>query len=152
MKRSIVLLTALAGCIAACHNKGPEQKGSTNSSSTTETKESYEYINNKDTVSLSYTANGNVITGTLISVLAGASRTAGTIEGVIKGDTIIADYTMDQAHHEKTSVRQVAFLKKGGKLLEGYGDTGEKDGKIVFTNIANLKFVDAVSLSSTAAK
>lgn len=151
MNRSILVLTALAGCIAACHSKSPEQKaGNTTSISTTETKESYQYINNKDTVALSYTVSGNAITGTLISVLAGANRTAGTIEGVIKGDTIIADYTMDPVHQEKTAVRQVAFLKKGGKLLEGYGDTGEKDGKIVFTNTANLKFVDAVALSSTA--
>jgi len=144
MRRSIVLLTALAGCIVACKNKNT---ATTSVSSTA--KESYEYINDKDTVKLSYTANGNAITGTLKSVLSGTHKNTGTIEGIIKGDTIIVDYTVDPGQ-EKTSVRQLAFLKKNGKLLEGYGPTETKNGKVVFTNTANLKFIDAVTLSSTA--
>jgi len=146
MKTSILFLAAIAGCITACNSKSGAQK--TESTSTATTKESYEYINNKDTITLNYTANGNIIIGTLKSILAGSTRSVGTLEGTIKGDTIIADYTMDAAHQEKTAVRQVAFLKKNGKLLEGYGETGDKDGKIVFTNISHLKFVDAVTLSS----
>ena len=154
MKKSILFLTALAGCIAACQNKSPEQKidSMTNQPDTniTASKACYSYINGKDTVSLSYTTAGNAVAGKLNFNYFGKDRNTGTINGMIKGDTILADYTFNS--EGKSSIRQVAFLKKDDKLLEGYGDTEEKDGKIAFKNVAGLKYIDALSLKAIPCK
>lgn len=154
MKKSIVLLTVLAGCLAACQNKTPEQKidSLANQPDTVAAKSRvcYASFKSKDTITLSYTIAGNAIAGKLNYAIFEKDRNTGTIAGLIKGDTIIADYTFSS--EGKTSVRQVVFLKKGDQLLEGYGPTEEKDGKIVFTDPAGLKYVDALSLKLTDCK
>ena len=154
MKKSILLLTVLAGCLAACQNKTPEQKidSLANQPDTVAAKSRacYASIKGKDTVTLSYMIAGNTIAGKMNYTLFEKDRNSGTINGTVKGDTIIADYTFTS--EGRTSVRQVAFLKKGDQLLEGYGPTEEKGGKIVFTNPAGLKYVDAVTLKVTDCK
>jgi len=40
----------------------------------------------------------------------------------------------------KTSIREVAFLKKGDQLAEGFGDVEEVKGKTKFKDLSKLKF------------
>ncbi len=152
MKRSILWLTALAGCIVACQGKNPEQNTQTTKTDAAASgpKTCYAYIKDKDTVMLSYTVAGNAVTGKFNYKLSEKDKNTGDISGLVKGDTIIADYTFNS--EGRTSVRQVAFLKKGNQLLEGYGPTEEKDGKIAFTDVNGLKFVDAITLMLTDCK
>lgn len=154
MKKSILLLTVIAGCLAACQTKTPEQKidSLANQPDTVAAKSRvcYASFKSKDTITLSYTVAGNAIAGKLNYAIFEKDKNTGTIAGLIKGDTIIADYTF--MSEGRTSVRQVVFLKKGDQLLEGYGPTEEKDGKIVFTNPGGLKYVDALSLKLTDCK
>jgi hypothetical protein len=86
--------------------------------------------------------SGRVVTGELIYKLFEKDSNNGIIKGEMRGDTLVADYTFNA--EGKQSTRQVAFLKRDGKLAEGYGEISEKDGKIIFNNISTLKFGDAI--------
>jgi hypothetical protein len=62
------------------------------------------------------------------------------------GDTLFATYTFFAEGTQ--SVRDVAFLKKGADLEEGYGAVVEEDGKMVFRNRAALDFSHSVLLKN----
>jgi hypothetical protein len=145
MKRSILLLTVVAVFIAACQNKTPEQKIDSLATAPDTTA-----IKNKDTASLSFTKAGNAVTGQLDYNYFEKDKNSGTIAGVIKGDTILADYTFNA--EGTSSVREVIFIKKGDQLAEGYGPMEEKGGKTVFTDKSQLKFGDYVILSPIECK
>ncbi|KIO77249.1 hypothetical protein TH53_10390 [Pedobacter lusitanus] len=154
MKNIILSITVLAGLMTACRsNSTTEQKidslAAAPDTSVSKAKTCYAYIKNKDTVSLSLNMAGNAVAGNLNYNFYEKDKNSGTISGIVKGDTIIADYTFNS--EGKTSYRQVAFVKKGDQLLEGYGPTQETDGRRVFTNLAGLKFGD-ITLSAIACK
>ena len=154
MKKTILSSTILAGLFAACQqNKTTEQKidslATTPDTNASKAKACYVYIKDKDTVSLSLITAGNAVAGSLNYNFYEKDKNAGTIAGIIKGDTIIADYTFQS--EGSTSYRQVSFIKKGDQLLEGYGPTQEADGRRVFTNIAGLKYGD-ITLSPVNCK
>jgi len=140
--------------MAACQSKTTEQKidslAKLPDTTVTQSKSCFAHTKNRDTVTLSFTTAGNTIAGEMSNRLWEKDMNSGKINGIIKGDTIIADY--HASGEGVTSVRQVVFLKKGDQLLEGYGDTEEKDGKMVFKNIGKLKFVDAIGLAAVACK
>lgn len=148
------MMTAATVILASCQTKTTEETidSLANSPDTTvaDGKLCYIYINKRDTVSLSYTKAGNSIAGELSNNLFEKDKNSGHINGIVKGDTIIADYTAQG--EGVTSVRQVAFLKKGDQLLQGYGDTKDKDGKMVFVNEHKLTFIDALALTATNCK
>ena len=154
MKKSILLFAAIALCFTACQNKGPEQKIDSLAKATdtgaVKTTACYAYIKNRDTVLLSFNTAGHTIAGSLSNNLFEKDKNSGTIAGLVKGDTIIADYT--STGEGMTSVIQVAFLRKGDQLLEGYAPTVEKNGKLVFTNINALKFGASLVLSAIPCK
>ena len=74
----------------------------------------------KDTVKLELERNENRINGSLRIKLLGKNENKGTFSGVLRGDTLVADYTF--MSEGVTSVRQIAFLKRNNTLVEGYGD------------------------------
>jgi hypothetical protein len=154
MNKAFLLLSIAAGFMAACQSKTTEEKIDSIAKSpdtvVPASKACYAYMKNRDTVTLSYTIAGNTIAGELSNNLFEKDKNSGQINGIIKGDTIIADYAAKG--EGVTSVRQVAFLKKGDQLLEGYGDTEQKNGKMVFKKLQDLKFVNAIGLSAVDCK
>lgn len=110
----------------------------------------YVYVKNRDTVSMKLVTTGEELTGNLNYKWFEKDKSMGTFAGEIKGDTIIAEYTFDA--EGMRSVREVIFLKKEGKLLEGSGDMTEKSGKIMFSDRSKLQFGSAVVLSEIACK
>ncbi|QNK62215.1 hypothetical protein H7F33_16970 [Pedobacter sp. PAMC26386] len=145
MKKTFLLLAIIAAFFTACRqNKTQEQQidslANTPDTTAAKAKTCYAYIKDKDTVSLSLITAGNAVAGDLNYNFYEKDKNAGTISGIVKGDTIIADYTFGS--EGATSYRQVAFVKKGDQLLEGYGPTQETDGRRIFTDIAGLKFGD----------
>lgn len=73
---------------------------------------------------------------------------AGTIAGMMFGDTLIADYHF--MSEGKTSVREVAFLVTDSTATEGYGDMEDKSGKLVFKDAHGLTFGKGVVMSKVA--
>ncbi len=163
MKKSLILLTGIALIASACNSSNTDSKGvdstSVTSVDTTLTPavpdqvkitDCYIYTKNRDTIKLKLNTENEELTGDLSYNLFEKDSNKGTISGEIKGDTILAEYTFDSEGMRST--REVVFLKRDGKLYEGFGDVEEKSGKTVFKNRAQLKFEDAIVLSLTECK
>ena len=98
----------------------------------------------KDTFFLKTEVFENVVTGNLAYLFHEKDRQKGTLEGRMTGDTLIANYTF--ASEGQTSVRQITFLLRDEKAIEGYGDVEEKNGTVVFKDIKNLQFGKGLNL------
>jgi hypothetical protein len=160
MKNKFLATLILPLCLAACQpqpagtDQSAKQGADTENlqepdSASTNTK-CYAYYKNRDTVELSLVTSGKQISGTLKYQLFEKDRNNGTITGEIKGDTLLANYTFNSEGME--SQRQVAFLRKGDQLIEGYAEVEEKGGKAVFKDTKNLKFGSGIVLAPAACK
>lgn len=109
-----------------------------------ESRTCYARMHNRDTTTLELLMKGEKVTGTLNVSLYEKDKNTGTVEGLVKGDTILLDYTFQSEGMQ--SVRQVAYLQKDGKLMEGFGDVQELNGKTSFKSLKDLKFDDSVVL------
>lgn len=163
MKRSFFFIGLAAALFGACTSENKRTNAADSSeiiaedTTFTATKapsaagsECYTYVNNKDTVSMELKIAGEEYTGKLSYSFFEKDRNSGTFSGEMKGDTLIAEYIFDS--EGMRSVREVVFLKKEGKLLEGYGESIEKGGKMIFKDRSKLNFGTAVVLSGTACK
>ena len=157
MKNLLVVCTGLLIAVS-CKNEPAKQEtaksdegiskdSSTVNSAAATNKYCYANFKSKDTVILSFTQSDTTITGNLLYKFFEKDKNLGTINGVIKGDTIIADYSFSA--EGTTSNREVVFLKKNGELVEGFGDVEAKDGKMIFRNRSALTFDNSVVLQST---
>lgn len=106
----------------------------------------FKSIKGSDTVYLKLERFPNVVTGNLVYNFYEKDKNAGTIDGVLKGDTLIADYTFMSEGQQ--SVRQVAFLIKDSTATEGYAAIIEEDGKMIFKNTSQLDFSKGIQLKS----
>lgn len=147
MKFSFFTIVAIG--ILSCNNQqADENKNETQvPGSDTETATCYAYVNNKDTVLLHVYMKDKVITGELSYNFYEKDKNTGTIQGELKGDTLIADYSF--VSEGVSSVREVVFLKKGSELVEGYCDADQVDNKLVFKNRSTLNF-SGITLKPTA--
>ena len=109
--------------------------------------ECYRAILKKDTISLSLNIkNGQLSSGNLSYDFYEKDKNTGTVVGEIKGDTLYADYTFTS--EGVSSVRQVAFLKKGNTYVEGFGAViDDNKGQVIFKDRKQLKFDGNVVLS-----
>lgn len=104
----------------------------------------------RDTVTLSVTTSNGQVTGTLDYDFFEKDKSHGSVSGLMHGDTLIADYIYTSEGMQ--SIRPVAFLKKGTTLSEGYGPAVKRDGKMVFSNPATLKFGQGFVLEQAGCK
>lgn len=102
----------------------------------------YTYDKNKNLINIHLNVSNGKVTGDLNYTIFEKDKNKGSINGEMRGDTLLADYTFMSEGME--SVRQVAFLKKGNSLVEGTADVEEKNGKVVFKDLSSLKFDDIV--------
>jgi len=111
--------------------------------------ECYAVYSQKDTVFLHLKiANKQQVSGTLQYKFYEKDRNGGTFKGIIKGDSLIANYTF--ISEGITSSRELVFLKKGDAYLEGYGEIVENNsGKVTFKNHKELQFDNSMLLSKT---
>lgn len=102
----------------------------------------------RDSVFLKTELFPNVVTGTLEYKNYEKDRSSGVIDGIMNGDTLVADYTFTSEGIQ--SVAQVIFLLQGDTAIEGYGEKEEKDGKMVFKDLGKISFDQSVILNKTA--
>ncbi|MBA3649701.1 MAG: hypothetical protein H0W62_14355 [Chitinophagales bacterium] len=148
MKINILAAAAIAGLVVSCNsnptktadveNTDVEKKATDN-----EMHQCYADTT-KDKVFLNLNIKDNNVTGSLDYQIAGKDQNKGSLQGEMKGDTLIADYNFMSEGTQST--RQVIFLKKGNTLVEGYGDVEEKNGKMVFKNTAQVNFGNGIVL------
>jgi hypothetical protein len=84
------------------------------------------------------------VSGHLTYDIMGKDKNDGTISGILRGDTLLADYNFISGG--KHFVRQVAFLRKGDAFVEGYGDLKQQGDRTVFANTDTLDFNGAMIL------
>jgi hypothetical protein len=136
MKVSIKVWMGLSLCaaLAACQDKVPDNVVAG----------CYAYTKGRDTVMMSMQIRGKEVSGDLTYNLYEKDRNVGSIAGELIGDTVLVDYTFNSEGSK--SVRQVAFLKKGDQLTEGFGDVAEQGGKMVFKDRSKLQFSSMIVL------
>lgn len=152
MKNYLIALFALTTLITSCQDtsktRTPEKTGLAETAEAGMQQHCYLYVKNRDTVSLTLNKEGIKHSGDLTYNLFEKDKNTGKVSGKMNGDTLLLDYTFNS--EGTTSVRQVAFLKKGNQLIEGYGAAEEKDGKMVFKAIQNLDFsANGITLTKT---
>lgn len=140
----------LCACCVACNNDSTTTTATDTAATTAtaadipttsipaDTSACYSYQTSNDLVALRLNTTGQAITGNLEYAFMGKDKNTGTISGAMRGDTLLADYTFQS--EGKSSVRQVAFLKKGDSFVEGYGDSKQEGNKMVFKNSGALNF------------
>ena len=149
MKYTIPLLTIFTMSIFSCTNTS-QKKAPGNTGIATKTAYCYSYVNNKDSVTMNIDINDNTVTGELEYRLYEKDSNTGTIQGIIKGDTLFAEYSF--ISEGISSVREVAFLKKGNNWVEGFGDVEENNGKMIFKDISALQFNSNIVLAEVPCK
>lgn len=155
MKKVILASAVLMVFFISCKNEKTEAEVPVIQESTavqeTVSEECYLGILKKDTVSMSLSIKGNQLSsGKLNYKFFEKDKNEGSLIGEMKGDTLFADYTF--MSEGVSSVRQVAFLKKGNTYLEGYGDIEENSGKTIFKNTKQIKFDGKIVLSKVDCK
>lgn len=76
----------------------------------------YKFANAADTITLKVETFPNVVTGLLNYTLKEKDKNRGEIEGVMRGDTLVADYSF--MSEGTRSVRQVKFLINGDVVTD----------------------------------
>ncbi|WP_276089877.1 hypothetical protein [Pedobacter sp. JY14-1] len=168
IKKPLFLAMLFAGCIAACNSEKKDNQAADSTeliaedttftatqpkdgqSEESHRTECYAYVKGRDTVMMQLNVAAEEYTGTLSYNFYEKDKNKGTFSGEMKGDTLIAEYIFDS--EGMRSVREVVFLKRDGKLVEGFGDVVQKETKTVFKDRSKLKFGDAVVLSEITCK
>ncbi len=154
MKYSLVSFIVFLVFCSSCNND-PQTKTTVEKEDSSEaiapvnmeTIQCYAGVTGKDSVFLKLNKNNNNVSGNLEYKRFEKDQNKGTIEGMMRGDTLLANYTF--MSEGVTSVREVIFLKKGNTLVEGFGEVEEKSGKMVFKNTGAIKFDESVLLKET---
>ncbi len=108
----------------------------------------YLYASAGDTIQLKLIHIGDAITGTLVYGYKEKDKNRGTIQGRMRGNLFVADYTFQSEGVQ--SVRQVAFKMEENSIIEGYGDIYSENGKVQFKNLDSLKFNESMKLVEIA--
>jgi len=138
----VIIFLILASLSASCNSqKNDADKTASQQVSTKEASpiNCYSYATATDTIILKVIHVGSSITGTLVYSLKEKDKNKGTIQGNMRGDLLVADYTFMSEGIQST--RQVAFKKEGNSFVEGYGD---------FKNLNSLNFNTSMKLIEVA--
>jgi len=156
MRNKILIAGFCAALIVSCNKKAETEVKETIApdvvlpSVVSVEKECYQFVKNKDSVTMSITRNGNDVSGQLRFNWFEKDDSDGIFKGKFKGDTLVADYTFQA--EGTSSVREMVFLKSGDTFNPGYGDMEESGNKQVFKNPKAIKFDKEVVLAKTSCK
>lgn len=104
----------------------------------------YSYTNKNDTIMLKTKVVSDLVTGDLVYNFYQKDKNTGTIQGQMKGDLLIADYTFNS--EGVSSTRQVIFKKDGNRFIEGFGELEDKAGRMIFKHPDSLNFDHTIVL------
>ncbi len=148
MKLNPYLMLIALITLISCNGRTDEKRAAIGSEPVSEPLSCYTFIKNMDTISLSFTVEQNRATGDLNYNFFEKDDNIGTIDGTMHGDTLFADYVYQS--EGKTSEREVAFLRRGDTMVEGFGEIKQESGKSTFKNRKMLYFESNLVLNKTA--
>lgn len=139
MKKSLFLSTVLGAFVIVSCNQNPKNTEHNHAAEDhSHHDECYLAVSGEDTVSMYYHNHGGKIQGTIDFKFKEKQSTNGDIRGEFKGDTLFVDYTFNV--NNTPSRNPLVFLKKDGKLLQGFGDIETYLGKTYFKKDAPITF------------
>lgn len=147
MKNKTILFALLMIILTSCNNKPSTNSTAEIASKINQPSTCYSYSKDSNNILMQIAIEDNIVKGDLLIEYYQKDKNKGKIYGEMKGDTMYAEYTF--MSEGVNSTREVAFLKKGNEMTEGFGDVEEKSGKMVFKNKATLKFESKISLTKT---
>jgi hypothetical protein len=147
MQKFLSLVTFIL--VLSC-NEPLQKTVPTKSKAAPEVRSCYQYVGDKDIIVLMLISKNDTITGTLSYTLYQKDNSRGTIQGQMRGDLLVADYTFQS--EGVLSKRQVAFKKSGTTFIEGYGEATNENNRIVFKNLDSLDFSHSVILNKVLCK
>ena len=142
MRNTFLILLAAAGLFASCQ-QNKQAKKTIDSVAENVVKENpqqtcYMQTMGRDTISLVLNQVGDDLSGMLAYDNFEKDSSSGEVKGKMMGDTLVLEYTFQS--EGMLSKSQVAFLRKDNRLIQGFGDIEEKDGKVMFKNLKTLKY------------
>lgn len=145
--KTLLLFMATAFALQCCNNNSKDNITHNVGDSYSKHEDCYVFINGKDSILMELNLKSNKVTGHLMYNFYEKDDNLGTLSGEVHGDTIFAMYNFDS--EGQTSKREVAFLKKGNTLVEGFGEIEEKNGEMTFKNRKFLNFDSNIILNKT---
>jgi hypothetical protein len=140
MKNIQILGLSLVICFFySCGNQNTGKPGSEDQINLLAEGERYTAIYERDTAMLTIIRKGKKIEGKLRFIYGSGIPQGGTIKGIVKGDTILADYHY-QSQKGQWQRNPIAMLRKGGKLYMGVGETKFAWGRTYFANTASIDY------------
>ncbi|MGC1242714.1 MAG: hypothetical protein WA874_14080 [Chryseosolibacter sp.] len=133
-------VSSLTGC-------SPPQKGEGENDTAIsgfENRECYRFVQNQDTIRLSVRSSEGRISGRLSFTFYEKDQTHGTIDGMMKGDTLLATYAFTS--EGLMSYREVAFLKRTDAFVMGTGEILNSGNRDVFKSPQTIEFDHQVVL------
>ncbi len=145
MNNTFTYLGLFAFLFTSCNNQSTINSKALLSDKMNEPFTCYSYTKDSNNIMMHIAIEDNIVKGDLIIEYYQKDKNIGQINGEMKGDTLYAEFTF--MSEGVNSVREVAFLKKEGELIEGFGEVEEQSGKVVFKNKATLKFDNKIHLT-----
>lgn len=147
MKKQIILSASIIFLLIGCKKGDTVVPGEPVKVEPKETaiKECYSYEKDGTLITLKIETIGEKVMGAMVYSLAEKDKNAGILEGTLKDNILIANYTFES--EGTTSTRQVAFKRENDQLIEGYGEMTHEG--TVFKDISQIKFSSTMPLSKT---
>ena len=138
MKSTLSFITAIV-LLAACHG-GKEQSSETSVEGGPQPG-CYAFHESGSSIELQLEVNGDVASGDLLYSLEEKDKNTGTIQGIVKGNTLDAYYTFTS--EGATSVREVIFQWVDNSLVEGIGEHVERNDTSFYADKKKVTFTDS---------
>ena len=151
--KKLIIIPFLILAFASCTNS-KENKASSEEKPSTAAKEKssnllhtgcYTYNANNNSIKFRVKEVGKKVKGDLSYALNGKDANTGTFTGTLKVNKLIGSYTFNS--EGKKSTREVAFLVKNNRLIEGYGPLNETGTK--FKDKEAIKYTSKMPLTKT---
>lgn len=138
MKTAVFITCLISALIFGCNQKQPAQQTSANADTTFN--ECYQSVVAADSAMLQLNEDNGKVKGRLHLMFAKKEHMNGEIAGVFSGDTLFADFTYKLGNGKETFKNPAAFLKKDGKLYQGYGEIVSQYGRTFFDKKVPITF------------
>ena len=123
-KSALYIYLLLLTFLYSCNGNAPKS-----SNKNAETSQCYVSTAGSDSASLVLHYNYSKIDGDLNMYFKGKDNMTGKLSGTFKGDTLFLDYNFQSGNNTEYFRNPLAFLRKDGKLYQGYGEIATAFGR-----------------------
>lgn len=137
-----LILLALTVCVfSGCNSRDQGQESAT---ALDEGRQCYRFVQGRDTINLSIIETDGKVKGRLAYRFYEKDKSSGTLEGVMKGDTLFANYAFTS--EGTLSNREVAFRRVGSDFRMGSGAILNSGNTDVLTDPSAVEFSETIIL------